>query len=74
MNQPVPADCLNGVLPSVYLVCENDNAVPVSMQEQLAKNIGEGCHVERCSAGHSPFISQPEVVTRIIRRMAGEDI
>ena len=74
MTQPLTADCLNGVVPSVYLICENDNAVPVSMQEQLAKNIGEGCNIERCSAGHSPFISQPEVVAKIIRRLAGENI
>ncbi|KAK0516644.1 hypothetical protein JMJ35_001247 [Cladonia borealis] len=74
MTQPLTADCLNGVVPSVYLICENDNALPVSMQEQLAKNIGEGCNIERCSAGHSPFISQPEVVAKIIRRLAGENI
>ena len=71
ITQPGTADCLNGVVPCTFLICENDNAVPVSVQERMAKNLGEGAHVERCSAGHSPFISQPDVVAKITKRMAG---
>ena len=40
----------------------------------MAKNLGEGAKVERCSAGHSPFISQPDVVAKIIRKMAGKNL
>lgn len=74
ITQPGTADCLNGVVPCTCLICENDNAVPVFVQEKMAKNLGEGAKVERCSAGHSPFISQPDVVAKIIRRMAGENL
>ena len=74
ITQPGTADCLNGVVPCTFLICENDNAVPIFVQERMAKNLGEGAKVERCSAGHSPFISQPDVVAKIIRRMAGENL
>ena len=73
ITQPGTADCLNGVVPSTFLICENDNALPIPVQERMAKNLGEGANVERCSAGHSPFVSQPDVVAKIIKRMAGEN-
>ena len=74
ITQPGTADCLNGVVPCTFLICENDEAMPMFVQERMARNLGEGAKVERCSAGHSPFISQPEVVARIIERMARENL
>ncbi|KAF2142727.1 uncharacterized protein K452DRAFT_226185 [Aplosporella prunicola CBS 121167] len=62
-------------LPSTYIVCENDRALPLAVQERLIASAGEGVFaVERCDAGHSPFVSQPGFVARVIRRAAGEDV
>ena len=55
---------------SAYLICEADNAVPIQAQEAMASSMT----TERCSASHSPFLSQPEVTTAFIRRQAGESI
>lgn len=51
-------------VPSVYLICEGDNALPVALQEQLAGLAGS--KIERCSAGHIPQVSQPERVVEVI--------
>lgn len=61
-------------IPSTYIVCENDNALPLSMQERMIAQ-GEGVfHVERCQEGHSPFLSNPEFVVECLRKAAGEDV
>ncbi|KAJ5149391.1 hypothetical protein N7448_000969 [Penicillium atrosanguineum] len=52
-------------VPSVYLICEGDNALPIPLQEQLAGLAGS--EIERCSAGHLPMLSQPEVVVRVVQ-------
>lgn len=41
---------------STYLICENDQAAPPQYQEMFAGMAKS--HVERCSAGHSPMLSQ----------------
>ncbi|PYH78141.1 alpha/beta-hydrolase [Aspergillus uvarum CBS 121591] len=51
-------------VPSVYLVCEGDRALPVGLQEQLAATAGS--RVERCSAGHVPQVGQPERVAEVV--------
>ncbi|GLA63415.1 hypothetical protein AtubIFM54640_004562 [Aspergillus tubingensis] len=73
---PQPANDWNGRVPyagwkdvpSVYLVCEGDNALPAGLQEQLANLAGS--QIERCSAGHMPQLSQPSRVTEVIRAAA----
>lgn len=51
-------------VPSTYLITENDQAVPSQYQEAFAK---QACTaVERCSAGHPPQLSQPEMLARKI--------
>ncbi|RAK95952.1 alpha/beta hydrolase [Aspergillus ibericus CBS 121593] len=70
--RPQPAEGWDGVVsyagwkevPSVYLVCEGDRALPVPLQEQLAGLAGS--RIERCSAGHMPQVSQPERVAEVI--------
>jgi hypothetical protein len=57
-------------VPSAYLICEADKAIPVQAQEGMAGMMAS----ERCSAGHSPFLSQPEVTTAFIRRQVGEAV
>ncbi|KAJ5703611.1 hypothetical protein N7493_011536 [Penicillium malachiteum] len=52
-------------VPSTYLICEGDNALPVPLQEQLASLAGST--IERCSAGHLPMLSQPGAVVDVIK-------
>jgi len=52
-------------VPSLYLICEGDNALPVSLQEQLAALAGS--EIVRCSAGHLPMLSQPDVVVEAVK-------
>ncbi|KAJ5777634.1 hypothetical protein N7520_000880 [Penicillium odoratum] len=52
-------------VPSVYLVCEGDNVLPVPLQEQLAGLARS--KVKRCSAGHIPMLSQPEAVVEVVQ-------
>jgi pimeloyl-ACP methyl ester carboxylesterase len=47
-------------IPSTYLVCENDQAVPVQFQESFAKMAS--ARIERCSAGHCSMLSQTEML------------
>ncbi|CAD6443057.1 db0d3a80-74b1-41e9-887d-dba9a0fba3bb [Sclerotinia trifoliorum] len=52
-------------IPSTYVVCEDDKAIPLKAQLGLikqAQDIAAGSFdtIERTTSGHSPFISQPE--------------
>jgi pimeloyl-ACP methyl ester carboxylesterase len=51
-------------LPSTYVVCERDQAIPVSAQEAMAQRAGE---VLRMDAGHSPFLSHPAELAGLLR-------
>jgi hypothetical protein len=64
------------VIPSTYIVCENDQAIPLPAQEgmlgmahQMAPTSFDV--IERCSASHSPFISQPEWLSEKLIKAAG---
>lgn len=52
-------------VPSVYLVCENDQVLPPQLQFQLAGLAGS--KVEKCGAGHMPFLSMPEKVAEVVK-------
>ncbi|OGM45517.1 hypothetical protein ABOM_006476 [Aspergillus bombycis] len=47
-------------LPSTYLICEGDRAAPAQFQEGFA-NLARA-EIDRCSAGHSPMLSQPDML------------
>ena len=51
-------------IPSTYVICDLDNAIPVPAQEMLSGRAGA---VQRLEASHSPFLSQPDAVVEIIR-------
>jgi pimeloyl-ACP methyl ester carboxylesterase len=53
-------------LPSTYLICENDKAVPLQFQRMFAAMAN--AQVESCDAGHSPMLSQPGM---LVARIAG---
>ena len=60
-------------IPSSYLICQNDKVVIPEMQEMtVAQEGSQFDDVVRIQAGHCPFISQPEIVERFVRRAAGE--
>jgi pimeloyl-ACP methyl ester carboxylesterase len=52
-------------IPSTYVVCERDNALPVATQEAIAERADD---VQRMSTSHSPFLSQPAELAGLIRR------
>jgi pimeloyl-ACP methyl ester carboxylesterase len=51
-------------IPSTYVVCEADNALPVAAQELMAQCADD---VQRMNTSHSPFLSQPAALARLIR-------
>lgn len=55
-------------LPSTYLLCEQDNAVPPGAQEAMSAAAGT---VIRMDSSHSPFMSHPDEVAEIIAQAAG---
>jgi pimeloyl-ACP methyl ester carboxylesterase len=52
-------------VPSMYIVCERDNAIPVAAQDAMS---GRATVVERMDASHSPFMSQPEATATLLER------
>ncbi|RDW82484.1 alpha hydrolase-16 [Coleophoma cylindrospora] len=64
------------IVPSTYILCEADNAIPIQAQEGMvahAQSIAPNAFdvIERCSAGHSPFLSQPEWLAEKLIKSAG---
>ncbi|KAL8665979.1 MAG: hypothetical protein Q9168_007584 [Polycauliona sp. 1 TL-2023] len=53
---------------STCLICEKDQAVPLQFQEAFAATAQ--AHVERCSTGHSPMLSHPDMLARRIHDAA----
>jgi pimeloyl-ACP methyl ester carboxylesterase len=51
-------------IPSTYVVCEQDRAVPVEAQEAMAQRAGR---VLRMPSSHSPFLSRPAQLAGILR-------
>lgn len=67
-------------IPSSYLVCEKDNAIPVQGQDGMITNAKSKAAevgfeafdiVERLDASHSPFLSMPDRVAAYLERAAG---
>ena len=61
-------------IPCTYLVCENDQAVPLAAQEAMIKQEGARFDVVRCKADHSPFLSMPDFTAEVVRKAAGENL
>jgi pimeloyl-ACP methyl ester carboxylesterase len=51
-------------VPSTYVVCERDAAIPVVAQEMMAERAGR---VLRMPTSHSPFLSRPAQLAGILR-------
>jgi pimeloyl-ACP methyl ester carboxylesterase len=51
-------------IPSTYIICENDKALPPFAQELFARRAGR---VKRLSSAHSPFLSQPAALAKLLK-------
>lgn len=66
-------------IPTVYVVCKNDAAVPEVVQRKWIEDMGESCvKVVEIPSSHSPFLSMPgkvkeaiDVAVKIGRKKAG---
>jgi pimeloyl-ACP methyl ester carboxylesterase len=56
-------------IPSTYLICEDDRAIPAVMQESMAVR---ATTVHRFASGHSPFLSMPTQLARLITTAADQ--
>jgi pimeloyl-ACP methyl ester carboxylesterase len=52
------------IIPSTYIICEQDNAIPVFAQEAMS---GRCQNVYRMDTDHSPFLSAPKPLAELIR-------
>lgn len=60
-------------VPSVYVLCEKDNAIPPPVQEQMASQEGAWCMPPiRVDAGHIPFLAKPDETVISVRQALGE--
>ncbi|MFG1866821.1 alpha/beta hydrolase [Micromonospora arborensis] len=62
-QQPLTAAAWR-TIPSTYIICEADNALPPFAQELMAKRAER---VLRMNSSHSPFLSQPAELAALIR-------
>jgi hypothetical protein len=65
------------VIPLSYLICEDDHAIPVAVQEAMVKackDPGAPMETERIFTSDSPFLSKPDDVVGFLRRAAGEKV
>lgn len=64
-NQPITHTAWKTV-PSAYIMCEKDNAIPVFAQEAMSKRCSS---IFRLSTDHSPFLGEPALLARILREI-----
>ena len=64
--QPVQSVAWRDV-PSTYVICDRDNAIPVPAQEAMAARADT---THRLQSDHSPFLSDPDAVAELIRAVA----
>lgn len=62
-------------VPSTYLLCEKDNAIPLHAQKGMvdaAQKAGADMKAETMDVSHSPFLTKPKELAMSVRRAAGE--
>jgi pimeloyl-ACP methyl ester carboxylesterase len=60
-------------IPTSYLVCEDDRAIPMEGQEAMIARIkeeGGDIEVERLFVSHSPYVAKPEETAAFLERAA----
>jgi pimeloyl-ACP methyl ester carboxylesterase len=58
-------------VPSTYIITENDAAIPVQVQEQMALR---ATSIHRIPTGHSPFLSRPAELAALLDEIVGPRI
>jgi pimeloyl-ACP methyl ester carboxylesterase len=66
LTQPVTVASWR-TLPSTYILCRDDRAIPAALQSVLAQRCGS---VVELDASHSPFLSMPEAVADVLEPLA----
>lgn len=64
-------------VPTTYLLCKQDQTIPYERQVKMVEDAGvAGIQIKTVTsdASHSPFLSQPDLVVKVIRSAAGEDV
>ena len=64
-------------IPSSYLICEDDRAIPPEIQGLMVKtcqDLGAKMETERIFCSHSPFLAKPDETVGFLRRAAGEEV
>jgi hypothetical protein len=64
-------------IPTTYVYCVKDNALPLSMQETFVRDArATGAEIETiaCQAGHSPSLSMPARLAGWIREVVEGDL
>lgn len=64
VSQPVTQASWHNI-PSTYVICERDSAIPPTAQEGMARRRAH--RIERLDTSHSPFLSQPSRVADLLR-------
>ncbi|KAL2814955.1 Alpha/beta hydrolase fold-1 [Aspergillus granulosus] len=52
-------------IPSAYILCEEDQALPLQFQEMLSAKLGTE-HLYRVKSSHSPFLSIPDKLAEVL--------
>lgn len=55
-------------LPSTYIVCKQDRAIPPEVQRRMAVRTGGA--VRELDTSHSPFLSRPDLLADLVRETA----
>jgi pimeloyl-ACP methyl ester carboxylesterase len=63
LGQPLTTAAWHTV-PSTYVICEQDRAIPVAAQEAMSRRAK---NVLRMASSHSPFLSHPAALAGILR-------
>lgn len=58
-------------VPSTYVVCTDDRAIPVALQRSCAARLGE---VVELPTSHSPFLSRPDDLARLLAGLATAEV
>jgi pimeloyl-ACP methyl ester carboxylesterase len=59
-----------GAIPHAYVICARDNVIPVALQRRFVREIdavsGRPTAVTELDSSHSPFLSQPAILAKVI--------
>ncbi|KAF2094400.1 alpha/beta-hydrolase [Rhizodiscina lignyota] len=65
-------------VPVSYMYCEIDKTVPPEMQQRFIQTIerdsGNSVDIHKVKTGHFAFLSQPDIVIQVVRKICGETV